>query len=142
SPDSPPAFGNMLLYRDEVVPWLRRLADDCHEAGAAVMCQVTHRGRRTSNFTGDWLPLVYPSGLREAQHRSFPKVAEAWDVDRIVRHYAEAAARCQAAGLDGIEIEAYSHLFDAWTSPATNHRTDVFGGDPEARLVFPTRVLA
>ncbi len=141
SPDSPPSFGNMLLYRDDVVPWLRRLTDDVHEAGAAVMCQVTHLGRRTSNFSGDWLPLVYPSGLREAQHRSFPKVAEAWDVDRIVRHYAEAAARCEAAGLDGIEIESYSHLFDAWVSPATNRRTDAFGGDPEARLVFPLRVL-
>lgn len=142
SPDSPPAFGNMLLYKDEVVPWLRRLADDVHEAGAAVMCQVTHLGRRTSSFTGDWLPLVYPSPLREAQHRSSPKAAEAWDVDRIVRHYAEAAERCRAAGLDGIEIESYSHLFDAWASPATNHRDDAFGGDPEARLVFPMRVLA
>lgn len=142
SPDSPPAFGNMLLYRDEVVPWLRRLADDVHEEGAAVMCQITHLGRRTSNFTGDWLPLVYPSRLREPQHRSFPKVAEAWDVDRIVRHYAEAAARCEAAGLDGIEIESYSHLFDAWVSPATNLRDDEFGGDPEARLTFPMRVLA
>ncbi len=141
SPDSPPAFGNMLLYKDEVVPWLRRLADDVHEAGAAVMCQVTHLGRRTSSFTGDWLPLVYPSPLREAQHRSFPKAAEAWDVDRIVRHYAEAAQRCRAAGLDGIEIESYSHLFDAWASPATNRRDDAFGGDPEARLVFPMRVL-
>ncbi|WP_406023413.1 NADH:flavin oxidoreductase [Nocardioides sp. NBC_00850] len=141
SPDSPPAFGNMLLYRDEVVPWLRRLADDVHEEGAAVMCQITHLGRRTSNFAGDWLPLVYPSRLREPQHRSFPKVAEAWDVDRIVRHYAEAASRCQAAGLDGIEIESYGHLFDAWVSPATNLRDDEFGGDPEARLAFPLRVL-
>lgn len=141
SPDSPPAFGNMLLYRDEVVGWLRRLCDDVHEAGAAVMCQVTHLGRRTSSASGDWLPLVYPSRLREPQHRSFPKVAEAWDVDRIVRDYADAAARCQAAGLDGIEIESYSHLFDAWASPATNLRTDAFGGDPEARLVFPLRVL-
>ena len=141
SPDSPPAFGNMLLYRDEVVPWLRRLADDVHEEGAAVMCQITHLGRRTSNFTGDWLPLVYPSRLREPQHRSFPKVAEAWDVDRIVRHYAEAAERCRSAGLDGIEIESYGHLFDAWVSPATNVRDDEFGGDPEARLAFPLRVL-
>lgn len=141
SPDSPPSFGNMLLYRDEVVPWLRRLADDVHEEGAAVMCQVTHLGRRTSSFSGDWLPLVYPSRMRESQHRSFPKVAEAWDVDRIVRHYAEAAQRCRAGGLDGIEIESYSHLFDAWASPATNDRDDEYGGDAERRLAFPLRVL-
>ena len=31
SPDSPPAFGNLLLYQDEIVPWLRRLTDDVHD---------------------------------------------------------------------------------------------------------------
>ncbi len=98
SPDSPPSFGNLLLYADEIVPWLRRLTDDVHEAGAAVMCQVTHLGRRTSNYSGDWLPLVYPSRLREPAHRSFPKVAETWDLDRIVRDYADAAARCRRPG--------------------------------------------
>lgn len=44
SPDSPPSFGNLLLYRDEVVPWLRRLVDEVHEHGAAVMTQVTPPG--------------------------------------------------------------------------------------------------
>jgi len=141
SPDSPPSFGNLLLYRDEVVPWLRRLTDEVHEAGAAVMCQVTHLGRRTSNYSGDWLPLVYPSRIREPAHRSFPKVAEAWDLDRIVRDYADAAARCREAGLDGIEIQSYGHLFDAFVSPATNHRTDEYGGDLDHRLAFPRRVI-
>jgi 2,4-dienoyl-CoA reductase-like NADH-dependent reductase (Old Yellow Enzyme family)/thioredoxin reductase len=140
SPDSPPAFGNLLLYRDEVVPWLRRLADDVHEAGAAVMCQVTHLGRRTSNYAGDWLPVVYPSPLREPAHRAFPKAAEAWDLDRIVRHYADAAVRCRDAGLDGIELEAYGHLLDGFLSPATNLRTDEYGG-PDGRIAFPRRVV-
>ena len=45
--DSPPAFGNLHLYKDEIVPWLRELSDACHEHGAAVMMQVTHLGRRT-----------------------------------------------------------------------------------------------
>lgn len=141
SPDSPPAFGNLLLYKDEVVPWLRLLADEVHEAGAGVMCQITHLGRRTSNFAGDWLPLVYPERSREPAHRSFTKQAERWDVERIVRDYAAAAARCRDAGLDGIEIEAYSHLFDSFHSPATNHRDDEFGGDLAGRMEFPRRVL-
>ncbi len=141
SPDSPPAFGNLLLYRDEIVPWLRRLTDEVHEHGAAVMTQVTHLGRRTSNYSGDWLPLVYPSPLREPAHRSFPKIAEDWDLDRIVRDYADAAARCQQAGLDGIELQAYGHLLDAFLSPATNLRGDACGGDLEHRMAFPRRVI-
>lgn len=141
SPDSPPSFGNLLLYRDEIVPWLQHLSDEVHEHGAAVMTQVTHLGRRTSNFTDDWLPLVYPSPLREPAHRSFPKVAEHWDLDRIARDFADAAARCQAGGLDGIELQSYGHLLDAFLSPLTNHRTDEFGGDLEHRMAFPRRVI-
>ena len=141
SPDSPPSFGNLLLYRDDVVGWLRQLADQVHEHGAKVMTQVTHLGRRTSNFSGDWLPLVYPSTLREPAHRSFPKVAEAWDLDRIVADYADAAARCAAAGLDGIELQHYGHLMDAFLSPVTNQRADEFGGDLEQRMEFPRRVI-
>lgn len=139
--DSPPAFGNLALYRDEIVPWLARLADDVHEAGAAVMCQVTHLGRRTSNYAGDWLPVVYPSSMREPAHRAFPKVAERWDIERIIDAYAAGAQRCQAAGLDGIELQAYGHLLDAFWSPATNHRDDEWGGDHDRRMRFPLAVL-
>ncbi|KHL11959.1 2,4-dienoyl-CoA reductase-like NADH-dependent reductase (Old Yellow Enzyme family) [Mumia flava] len=141
SPDSPPAFGNLLLYRDEIVGWLRRLTDAVHEQGAAVMCQVTHLGRRSTDDTADWLPLVYPSAQREPAHRAFPKVAEPWDLDRIVRDYADAAARCQAAGLDGIELEAYGHLLDGFLSPLTNDRDDAYGGDLAGRAAFPRRVI-
>ena len=70
APDSPPAFGNLHLYKDEIVPWFRELADDVHEHGAAVMIQVTHLGRRTSNYTGDWLPTVAASPVREPAHRA------------------------------------------------------------------------
>jgi 2,4-dienoyl-CoA reductase-like NADH-dependent reductase (Old Yellow Enzyme family) len=141
SPDSPPAFGNLLLYSDEIIGWLARLADEVHEAGAAVMCQVTHLGRRTSNYAGDWLPVVAASPLREAAHRAFPKQAEEWDLDRITGDYVSAAMRCQAGGLDGIEIESYGHLLDGFLSPATNHRTDSYGGSLENRLAFPRRVI-
>jgi N-methyl-L-proline demethylase len=141
SADSPPSFGNLLLYRDEIVPWLRRLTDDVHEAGAAVMCQITHLGRRTSNFTGDWLPLVSASPLREPAHRSFPKQAEDWDLDRIVTDYADAAVRCKAGGLDGIEIESYGHFLDSFLSPMTNVRNDEYGGTLEQRMAFPRRVI-
>lgn len=142
APDSPSAFGNLHVYKDEIVPWLSELAYGVHENGAAVMCQITHLGRRTSNYDGDWLPVVYPSAIREPAHRSFPKVAEEWDMDRIVKAYADATARCRAAGLDGIELEAYTHLLDAFWSPLTNHRDDEYGmGSMEDRLRFPLRVI-
>ncbi len=139
--NSPPVFGNLLAYKDEIVPWMRRLSDDCHAYGAAVMIQLTHLGRRTAWNKADWLPVLAPSPVREPAHRAFPKAIEDWDIERIIADYATAAQRMQAAGLDGIEIEAYGHLPDQFWSPATNHRTDDYGGNLDNRLRFTHRVL-
>lgn len=141
SRDSPPAFGNLLAWKDEIVPHLKRLTDDCHEHGCAVMIQLTHLGRRTNWNKGDWLPVLAPSPIREPAHRHFPKEIEDWDIERIVADYATAAARMQEAGLDGIEFEAYGHLMDSFWSPATNRRDDEFGGSLDNRMRFSNLVI-
>ena len=139
--DSPPAFGNLHAYADEIVPWIRRMTDEVHEHGAACMIQLTHLGRRTGWAQDDWLPVLAPSPVREPAHRAVPKEAEDWDIDRIVGKYADAAERMQAGGMDGIEIESYGHLFDQFWSPITNRRADEYGGSYENRLRFGWRVL-
>ncbi|HEY0213160.1 MAG TPA: NADH:flavin oxidoreductase [Paenirhodobacter sp.] len=141
SRDSPPAFGNVLAWKDEVVPWMRRLADDVHEAGAAVMIQLTHLGYRTRYDKADWLPVLGAGPAREPAHRSRPKVIEDWDIDRIIGDFADATARMQAAGLDGVEIESYGHLLDQMFSPLTNRLEAPWGGDFDNRLRFAEMVL-
>jgi 2,4-dienoyl-CoA reductase-like NADH-dependent reductase (Old Yellow Enzyme family)/thioredoxin reductase len=120
SRDSPPVFTNLLVWKDEVVPWMKRLTDDCHEAGAAVMIQLSHLGRRTRWDKGDWLPVLAAGPSREPSHRAFPKVMEDWDISRVVKDYADAAERMAAAGVDGVEFECYGHLMDQFISPLTN----------------------
>ena len=142
SRDSPPAFGNVLVWKDEVVPWMRRLADDCHEAGAAVMIQISHLGRRTRWDKGDWLPVVAPGKSREPAHRAFPKIIEDWDIARIIRDYADAAERMKAAGLDGVEFECYGHLMDQFISPLTAAANGPYSGSLDNRLRFAMEVLA
>ncbi len=141
SQDSPPAFGNLHAYKDEIVPWMRALAEQCHEHGSAVMIQLTHLGRRTNWNKGDWLPVVSASSVREPAHRAFPKEIEDWDIKRIVADYASATQRMQAAGLDGIELEAYGHLIDGFWSPATNRRDDNYGGSLDNRMRFFWQVV-
>lgn len=141
SRDSPAAFGNLHAYDDAIVPWMAELADACHEHDCKVMIQLTHLGRRTAWNKADWLPVLSASPVREAAHRTFPKTAEDWDLDRIVADYASAAQRMQAAGLDGLEFEAYGHLLDGFWSPATNHRDDDYGGSLDNRLRFTWRVI-
>ncbi|HEU4827254.1 MAG TPA: FAD-dependent oxidoreductase, partial [Dongiaceae bacterium] len=85
---------------------------------------------------------ISPSSVREPAHRAFPKEMEDFDFTRVVSAYGAAARRCREGGLDGIEIEAYGHLFDAFWSPNTNERSDEYGPQSlENRLRFSFDVL-
>jgi len=142
SRDSPPVFNNILAWKDEVVPWIRHLTDACHDHGCAVMIQLTHLGRRTGWNKGDWLPSLSSSKHREPAHRAFPKLAEDWDIERIIVDFADATERMKAGGMDGVELQVYGHLLDQFWSPLTNDLDGPYGGQSlETRMKLLMDVL-
>jgi 2,4-dienoyl-CoA reductase-like NADH-dependent reductase (Old Yellow Enzyme family) len=141
APDSPQAFGNLDVSNDDIIPYFRQLAARVHPHDCAVMCQITHLGRRTNWNKEHWLPIISASAVREPTHRAFPKEMELFDIKRVVKSYGTAARRCREGDLDGVEIEAYGHLFDAFWSPRTNLRHDDYGGSLENRMRFGMEVL-
>lgn len=142
SKDSPPVFNNILAYKDEVVPWIKNLTDACHDHGCAVMIQLTHLGRRTTWNKGAWLPSISSSKHREPAHRAFPKLAEDWDIERVITDFADATERMKAGGMDGIELQVYGHLLDQFWSPLTNDLQGAYGGQSiETRMQLLMDVL-
>ena len=140
-PDSPSVFGQLNVGTDDIIPYLRRLADRVHKHGAKTICQISHLGRRTTWNNGDWLPVVGPSRVREPAHRGFPKEMEYADIRRIIGYYAAAAKRCEEAGIDGVEVMQNGHLPGQFLSPHTNLRTDAYGGSLANRVRFMLEVL-
>ena len=136
SPDSPDVFGQLNFGVDEVIPYLQNFSRRIHQHGAKIMVQITHLGRRGSATVGPWLPTIAPSPLRETVHRNVPKEMDIYDIKRVIREYGDAAARCKEGGLDGLETMTGGHLTGQFLSPATNHRTDEYGGSLENRLRF------
>lgn len=141
APDSPNIFAGLDVGTDRIVPHFQRFSQRLKSHGAAVMCQITHLGRRGVAIADRWLPTIAPSIVREPQHRSFPKEMDLDDIRRVVKAYGEAAARCEKGGLDGIEIVGASHLIGQFFSPRTNARTDEFGGSVANRCRFALMVL-
>ncbi|HLB45808.1 MAG TPA: NADH:flavin oxidoreductase [Anaerolineales bacterium] len=142
APDSPAAFGQIYVGDDSIIPYFQQMAERIHRNGAAVMCQITHMGRRTYWDTENWLPTIAPSPVREPAHRSIPKEMELSDIKRVIKAYGAAARRCQDGRLDGVEIEAYGHLFDSFWTPLVNRRADEYGGNFENRMRFSLEALA
>jgi 2,4-dienoyl-CoA reductase-like NADH-dependent reductase (Old Yellow Enzyme family) len=134
--DSPSSFGQIDISHDRIIPVLQEFAGRIHRHGCALMIQLTHAGRRTRWDTGDWLPTVSASPLREHQHRSFPKELEVEDIRRIHKAYGDAALRAKEGGLDGLEVICSSHLPDQFWSPTMNRRTDGYGGSLPNRIRF------
>jgi len=119
------------------------MTDRCHEHGCAVMIQLTHLGRRTHWNKGDWLPAVSSTKHREPAHHAFPKLAEDWDIERIITDFADAAERMKEGGMDGIELQVYGHLLDQFWSPLTNDLDGPYGGQTLAsRMRLPLDTLA
>ena len=141
--DCPSTFGQLSVAHDDIVPYFREFAARVHAHGGALMCQLSHMGRRTRWDAGNWLPPVSPSALREPEHRSFPKAMEDWDIRRIVKDFGQAARRCRDGGLDGMEVYfSAAHLAAQFFSSWTNTRTDDYGGGIENRMRFALEVLA
>jgi hypothetical protein len=139
--DSGSIFGQIYLGSDAIVPHFKAFADRIHRHDCALMCQISHMGRRTTSTSGDWLPTIGPSPVRDPAHHSMPRAMSAADIRRIVAAFAEAAARCRQGGLDGSEVLLGVHLLGQFLSPISNRRTDAYGGTIENRLRFTIEVL-
>jgi 2,4-dienoyl-CoA reductase-like NADH-dependent reductase (Old Yellow Enzyme family)/thioredoxin reductase len=136
APDSSWGGGQVNVSTDDVIPHLRRFAERIHGHGCAIMCQISHLGRRADALSMNWLPTMSPSPIRERRHRNFPREMEEADIARVIGDYAAAARRCKEGGLDGIETVTGGHLIGQFFSPRTNRRTDRWGGSTGNRARF------
>lgn len=134
--DSSWGGGQLNASTDAIIPHFRKFSETIHGLGAALMCQISHLGRRADAMTMNWLPTLAPSPIRETRHRNFPREMDRDDIDRVVKAYAAAARRCMEGGIDGCETVTGGHLIGQFLSPRTNRRTDGFGGSLENRARF------
>jgi 2,4-dienoyl-CoA reductase-like NADH-dependent reductase (Old Yellow Enzyme family) len=134
-------YGQIDVSTDRIIPHFRAFAARIHAHGAALMCQISHMGRRTAWDAGDWIAPIAPSAIRDPAHHAMPRAMEEEDIARVLSDYAQAARRCAEGGLDGCEVFVTSHLPGQFLSPAANRREDHWGGTLENRMRFLMEVL-
>ena len=140
APDSPNTFNQLHLGNDACIPHLQQFSERIHKHGCAIMCQITHLGRRGDPYGDHWLEMIGPSPVREPRHRAIPREMDEHDIARVIKAFGDTAARCKEGGLDGLETLFGGHLVGQFLSPATNKRTDKYGGSLENRARFALEV--
>ena len=138
------------IATDEQQAAWSRVADAVHAEGGTVVMQVMHAGRVTHPaVTGS--RVVAPSAVAIDGEVRTPAGKEAYPVPHALtldelaevrEQFVAGARRARAAGLDGVEVHgANGYLLHEFLSPASNTRTDAYGGSPEDRARFVVEVV-
>ncbi len=141
------------LHDDAQIPSFARLATLIHEGGAAAFIQLIHAGRKASTRAGWKEPgpataeeggwqIAAPSAIPFDARSAVPRELTEEDLHGIIAAFAQAARRALEAGFDGVQIHAaHGYLIHQFFSPASNHRTDRWGGDFVGRTRLAREVV-
>src|SRR5438094_320158 len=89
------------------------------------------------------LPVWAPSPVPDPLFREVPKAVETHEIREIVAGYGRVAGHCAEGGFDGVELQcSHSSIVRGFLSPATNRRTDAYGGSLENRARLLTEITA
>jgi 2,4-dienoyl-CoA reductase-like NADH-dependent reductase (Old Yellow Enzyme family) len=132
------------FYGERSLAGWRKVAATVQAEGGVIFPQLWHIGAARPPGTGPFpdAPVISPSG-RNAAGETVAPPATAEQLAATVVSYARAAAAAREAGFDGVELHgAHGYLLDQFHWPATNQRTDGYGGDIAGRVRFSTEVVA
>ena len=131
----------LAAYDPRCVDPLSRVAGAVQAHGTKIFGQIIHLGRQ---IDGDALrlPSWGPSAIAWDAASTAPHVMNEHDISSVVDGHVISARNVLAAGFDGLEVHVgHGHLLQQFLSPATNERSDLYGGSEPNRMRFAIEVL-
>ncbi|MFF4276837.1 FAD-dependent oxidoreductase [Streptomyces sp. NPDC001536] len=113
------------------------ITEAVHREGGRIAMQILHGGRYSNHPD-----LVAPSAIRAPINPNVPHALTGEEVEETIQAFVRAAELAKVAGYDGVEIMgSEGYLINEFIVPATNHRTDEWGGSYENRMRFPVEIV-
>ncbi len=128
-------------FHRDVIPGYRAITEAVHRHRVPIFAQINHNGGQASSMYSR-LPVWAPSPVADPLFREVPKAVTEAEIDEIIAGYAVVAEHCAEGGFDGIELQcSHSSIVRGFLSPATNKRTDEYGGSIENRARLLVRIV-
>ena len=127
---------------DASIPGLFRVNEAVSKYGALLSIELQHSGSHMKTRTVTIGPSAIPPENPDDPNSPYCIEMDQEMIDRVVKHWADAAERCVKAGLKMVMLHGgHGHLLAQFVSPYANKRTDKYGGSLENRARFPIEVL-
>ncbi|KAK2762489.1 NADPH dehydrogenase [Colletotrichum kahawae] len=136
------------IWLDAHVETLKKHVEFAHSQNQLIAIQLAHAGRKASTLApwlgfetlagqeaGGWpQDVVGPSDLAWSDKHATPRAMTIAEIDQLKQDFVKGAYRSLHAGFDVIELHfAHGYLVSSFFSPASNKRTDHYGGSFENR---------
>mgnify|MGYP002147538574 FL=1 len=129
-------------FNPAVIDGYRRITEAVHRHGTPIFAQINHNGGQASSMFSR-LPVWAPSAVPDPLFREVPKAVSVDEIAEIVESYAQVARHCREGEFDGIELQcSHSSIVRGFLSPATNKRTDDYGGSLDNRARILVEIVA
>lgn len=136
------------IWLDAHISGLQQIVHFAHSQSQKIGIQLAHAGRKASTVapwlsTGDiatkaasgWPDdVVGPSAIPFSEKHAVPREMSLQEIEELKEDWVSATKRAVVAGFDVVEIHAaHGYLLSSFLSPASNHRSDRYGGSFENR---------
>ncbi|XGW17115.1 hypothetical protein V3C99_002045 [Haemonchus contortus] len=135
--------GNVIFCKENDSLHMRgmvsKVAKAMKHSGALAIAQLSHAGRQTPRLVNPHPSSCSDVQLKVPQHivgfgRPIP-LTEQQVKTEVVDRFLYAAKLARDCGFDGIQLHgAHGYLLSSFMSPATNNRTDKYGGSAQNRM--------
>ncbi|RYU93639.1 NADH:flavin oxidoreductase/NADH oxidase [Emticicia agri] len=146
SPEGRISPNDLGIWKDEHIPFLRRITDFIHQHGAVAGIQLAHAGHKASTQSpwkggkfipqsaGGWQNFSSSEvSMSDGESKAIALTTE--DIQQVIDDFKAATHRALEAGFQVFELHAaHGYLIHEFLSPLINHRTDEYGGSFENRI--------
>ncbi len=146
SPEGRITHSDLGIWKNEHIPFLKRITTFIEDQGSIAGIQLAHAGRKASRHApweggafltieeGAWTTLA-PSAIPFKDNEPHPSAITELEIQQLIADFKKAAERALLAGFKIVEIHAaHGYLLHEFLSPLSNKRTDQYGGSLENRM--------
>ena len=134
--------GEFGVWSDQHVPGLTELATRISKNESIGLVQLFHGGMRAPEGINGVQPVSASENGGRGMNGTLSRAMSEEEIEAVILDFGKAAARCERAGFEGVELHgAHGYLIAQFLGAETNRRTDKWGGSIDNRWRFLQSII-